>query len=394
MSLQDLTYNRTLYGDLFRDDLFTSPTVRGNVDTDFNVINPASSGAYTPQSARNIYGSTPEVENPIAAFSDYKPYSGMNLLSQGMQGLSYGQMASQLSPYLASGASNLYGTLSGTKMGLPGAQTFDLGPAATLYGLTQNQNPYDFTRTEQLGTIGATAMGVGQLGKLFSVSPATKLFGAKGVLGMNPYLLIGGLLLGGLFSRKKKKKAKKMKTKVYKDIKEQTDDIYETRADAVEEMREDMLSRQTSDMYEQRQGRYDNMYGGNYDARIYNAEEGMKMDDDIVAEFTGNELIVNDQDELEKDLAQGNNARVAARIRKAMKGGKITPGKETHKSNPIPVGSDGTIYAKGGPMPFKVNKGAGVYDHATDQFKMTMTDNEITDVVKKNMKKWEKNNMA
>jgi len=242
---------------------------------------------------------------------------------------------------------------------------------------------------ESAGTIGATAMAAGQVGKLLGVTP-----GANAIFGMNPYLLIGGLLLGGLFSRKKKKKAKKMKAKVYKDIKEQTDDIYETRADAVEEMREDMLSRQTSDMYEQRQGRYDNMYGGNYDARIYNAEEGMKMDDDIVAEFTGNELIVNDQDELEKDLAQGNNARVAARIRKAMKGGKITPGKETHKSNPIPVGSDGTIYAKGGPMPFKVNKGAGVYDHATDQFKMTMTDNEITDVVKKNMKKWEKNNMA
>ena len=116
-----------------------------------------------------------------------------------MQGLTYGQMASQLSPYLASGASNLYGTLSGTKMGLPGAQTFDLGPAATIYGLTQNQNPYDFTRMESAGTIGATAMAAGQLGKLAGIAP-----GANAIFGMNPYLLIGGLLLGSLFSRKKK----------------------------------------------------------------------------------------------------------------------------------------------------------------------------------------------
>ena len=95
-----------------------------------------------------------------------------------------------------------------------------------------------------------------------------------------------------------------------------------------------------------------------------------------------------------QQLLQGNNARVAARIRKAMKGGYITPGKETHKSNPMPVDNEGNIYTKGGKLNFKVNKGAGVYDHATDQFKTTMTDKEIAKVASKNIKKWKSNGMA
>ena len=78
----------------------------------------------------------------------------------------------------------------------------------------------------------------------------------------------------------------------------------------------------------------------------------------------------------------------------AMKGGKITPGPETHKNNPMPVDSEGNIYAGGSALPFKANKGAGIYDHATDQFKMDMNDDTVVKVVKKNMKKWKKNNMA
>ena len=138
----------------------------------------------------------------------------------------------------------------------------------------------------------------------------------------------------------------------------------------------------------------------NVEEELDYANKGMKYkyDDggevDVIAEFTGNELIVNDQDKLEKALANKNYAKVASSIRKAMKGGKITPGSETHGGNPMPVDSKGNIYAGGGALPFKVNKGAGIYDHATDQFKPTMTDKEIAMVAQDNINKWELNGMA
>tara|TARA_R100000900_G_scaffold11175_2_gene10137 strand:- start:4930 stop:7026 length:2097 start_codon:yes stop_codon:yes gene_type:complete len=115
----------------------------------------------------------------------------------------------------------------------------------------------------------------------------------------------------------------------------------------------------------------------------------------IVAEFTGNELIVNNQDAVEKGIAVGNYAMAAAPIKKAMKDKKITPGPETHKNNPMPVDAEGNIYYEGGgKLNFKVNKGAGIYDHATDQFKPNMTDKEIAMVAKKNIAKWKSNGMA
>ena len=130
------------------------------------------------------------------------------------------------------------------------------------------------------------------------------------------------------------------------------------------------------------------------------AAQGMKYkyanggEMDIVAEFTGNELIVNEQAQVEEAIANGNYTAAAAPIRKAMANKQVTPGPETHKNNPMPVDADGNIYAGGGKLNFKVNKGAGVYDHASDQFKPTMTDREISMVVSNNMAKWESNNMA
>ena len=124
----------------------------------------------------------------------------------------------------------------------------------------------------------------------------------------------------------------------------------------------------------------------------YKYADGGEMD--IVAEFTGNELIVNEQAQVEEAIANGNYTAAAAPIRKAMANKQVTPGPETHKNNPMPVDADGNIYAGGGKLNFKVNKGAGVYDHASDQFKPTMTDREISMVVSNNMAKWESNNMA
>ena len=138
----------------------------------------------------------------------------------------------------------------------------------------------------------------------------------------------------------------------------------------------------------------------NVDEELDYAAQGMKYkyadggNMDVVAEFTGNELIVNDQQSVEQGLSTGNYAMAAAPIRSAMKMKQITPGPETHKNNPMPVDGQGNIYAGGGKLNFKVNKGAGVYDHATDQFKSNMTDREIATVAHKNISKWQANGMA
>ena len=659
-----------------------------NVKFNAGPVNPSSSGAYFPQTARDIYGRIPDVYNPLEAFQDYKPYSGENLMMQGMQGLQYGNIASKVSPYLKSGAESLLG-----KSYAPG--TLDFGPAAAVYGLTQNQNPYDFTQTERLGTIGSTVLGARSLAPLLGAN-AVGAGTATAALGMHPLLLAGSLLLGNLFSKKKKKKAKKLALEARTEVEDAQQEGYETRAEQVAEARDQMLAQKQTEMYEQRASEYDNQYGGNYnpyrgeegmkfspkelkkiakagrngdtmlahvtpeesallkslggsgtinpytglpehwgwnpfraikkifsgaadvagdimggasdiinpivnpifdaagnvvdpvmgaasnvvaaggdvatdviktgvdlgtdvlkaggdissdvlkasskvinpilqpvmdfgmdvttpimrglhdvlkpiaggvldlakggiegffdaakgvgefgtglikgfddllfgsdDPQVRNpyqadlpadiqrdamekivsdplmvasdapvmtglkkrqdtqrrkvtegdwvgdkpnpfttpnveeeldyANKGMKYDYDkggkanIIAEFTGNELIVNDQDKLEKALANKNYAKVASSIRKAMKGGKITPGPETHGGNPMPVDSKGNIYAGGGTLPFKVNKGAGIYDHATDQFKPTMTDKEIAMVAQDNINKWELNGMA
>ena len=138
----------------------------------------------------------------------------------------------------------------------------------------------------------------------------------------------------------------------------------------------------------------------NVEEEIDYAAQGMKYkyanggEMDVVAEFTGNELIVNEQAQVESALENGNYTAAAAPIRRAMANNQVTPGPETHNNNPMPVDSDGNIYAGGGKLNFKVNKGAGVYDHAFDQFKPTMTDREISMVVSDNIAKWESNNMT
>ena len=391
MAYQDLL-NASIYKDLLGSDLSESISNVNTLSQDYVPINPYSSGAYTDRSARNIYtGVNRDIINPVQAMQD-TGLSGLDKTLLGAtQGLTFMNYASKASPFISQIAKSL-----GAK-----APIGSLGPAALLYGATRNQNPYDFTDTERLGTIGSTALAAKSfapilnplLTKAIPTIAGKSAMGAAGtgIAGMHPALLVGGLLLGNFFSKKQKKKAKKAKKDAYADYRSQLQDVADERTAAVEENREAMQQAFLNQQYQDRYNQYKNQYGGNY---RMSADKGMKMPANIVAEFTGNELVVNDQDALEQDLANGNVSRVASRIRNAMKGGKITPGSETHKSNPIPVDSEGNIYAKGGPLPFKVQKGAGIYDHATDQFKENMTDKEIAMVAKKNIAKWKKNNMA
>ena len=375
-----------------------------NIKVDYAPVNPYSSGAYTPRSARNIYtGEGRQTPNPIAAAKDLESgmTTGEKLMMRGSQGLTYASLAKQASPYLSQaaqyGSNLLTGAPAGTQlvtnaagatMSLaPGATmpagytatSMNLAPAFAVYGLTRYQDPYSYSSMETAGTVASSYLAAQQLAPYLGMG--TALAGPVG---------IG---LGILLSMFGKKKARKRKAQAKAKMKQYRDDMRDERYAAVEEGREEMQAQLSDQMARQREAMYDNQYGGNYNMRSY-AEQGMKMDKNIVAEFTGNELVVNDQDALESDIAKGNNKSAANRIRMAMKGGKITPGPETHKNNPMPVDSEGNIYAGGSALPFKANKGAGIYDHATDQFKMDMDDDTVVKVVKKNMKKWKKNNMA
>ena len=375
-----------------------------NIKVDYAPVNPYSSGSYTPRSARNIYtGEGRQTPNPIAAAKDLESgmTTGEKLMMRGSQGLTYASLAKQASPYLSQaaqyGSNLLTGAPAGTQlvtnaagatMSLaPGATmpagytatSMNLAPAFAVYGLTRDQDPYSYSSMETAGTVASSYLAAQQLAPYLGMG--TALAGPVG---------IG---LGILLSMFGKKKARKRKAQAKAKMKQYRDDMRDERYAAVEEGREEMQAQLSDQMARQREAMYDNQYGGNYNMRSY-AEQGMKMDKNIVAEFTGNELVVNDQDALESDIAKGNNKSAANRIRMAMKGGKITPGPETHKNNPMPVDSEGNIYAGGSALPFKANKGAGIYDHATDQFKMDMDDDTVVKVVKKNMKKWKKNNMA
>lgn len=411
MAYSDILNATQLYGSLLNNKYANTANNINQSKLEYTPVNPYSSSAFATQSARGIYPGAGRGLITGMQMQEENQLEGIDkTLTKVGQGLQFANFGNKVSPMLNQALGGL--GISG-KVG-------SLGPAAALFGATRDTNPYDYSQTEALGTLGSSVLAANSFKNVLnpiiskfiplagSAIPATIAApslaagvagpmlapvsaGVKTIFGMHPALIIGSLLLGGLFNKKKRKDARKQVEKEINRVAGEQTKISQDRAEAVEEQREDMLARQAADMYEDTAAMYTNQYGGNYQ-RSYNMEKGGKMD--VVAEFTGNELIVNDQNELEADISKGDNKSAANRIRKAMKGGKITPGKETHKGNPIPVASDGTMYTKGGPMNFKVKKGAGVYDHATDQFKTDMDDNSIVNVVKKNMAKWRKNNMA
>ena len=114
-----------------------------------------------------------------------------------------------------------------------------------------------------------------------------------------------------------------------------------------------------------------------------------------VAEFTGGELVNNREDEMRSAMNAGNNKKAASIFRSQVKKKNITPGKASHKSNPLPVAKDGTVMnAKGKPTGQNAKPGAGIYDHINKQYKPEMTDQEVIAMVKKNHAKWRKNGMG
>ena len=270
--------------------------------------------------------------------------------------------------------------ISGFGKGMGAGATAPL--AAIAYTLASDKNPYTYGTGEAIGT------GVGDF---FTARTAMSLM--PKLAAVAPWLPIAATALGFLF-RKRRAKTKKQE---YETALQETGggrtNLY------AEKMHEARRVRDANWMARHGKGseQGDVMYGGFTNPAAqgmkYSYNMGGTIRKDVTAEFTGNELIVNNQNIVEQGLKEGNYSKAATPIRDAMRGGYVTPGPETHANNPMPVTSDGTIYAGGGPLNFKVKNGAGIYDHATDQFKSTMSDKQIAMIAQKNINKWKSNKM-
>ena len=139
----------------------------------------------------------------------------------------------------------------------------------------------------------------------------------------------------------------------------------------------------------------DQMYPDVQDDKVVEnkkAEKGGKGE--VVAEFTGGELVNNKEDEMREAMAKGQDDKAAEIFKSQVKKKNITPGKASHKTNPLPVAADGTIMDKMGKSTgVKAEAGSGIYDHIEDQYDSRMSNKSIIEMVKRNHNKWKKNNM-
>lgn len=114
------------------------------------------------------------------------------------------------------------------------------------------------------------------------------------------------------------------------------------------------------------------------------------------AEFTGNELVNNREAEMRAAMDRGDEDEAVEIFRnEAENPDNITPGKASHKDNPLPVAQDGTVMDKSGkPTGQTAKPGAGIYDHIKSQYRKDMTKEEVIAMINKNHSKWKKNNMG
>jgi|TARA_R100001443_G_scaffold9108_1_gene18692 hypothetical protein len=365
-------------------------------DPQYKPINPYTSAAYTFSSAKDLYQQgmqtslqSEEAEGYIPQSVYQKPTKADKITQGVVSATQAGQIESKVSPLLKNIGSKIPTTtvdgvttskLFGKKLtadaagNVTGQFGLNTGSSALIsslaYSIANDNNPYTYGNKEALG------MGVGDY---MAASTASTALGFAA-----PWLPIAAAGLGYLFRKRRSKKLKRKE----KQIQTEGTEFYTQNLMEERRKRDYFTSEQYMDKPE-------NIYGGNLAASgmKYRYNTGGKRIGDVIAEFTGNELIVNNQNIVEEGLKEKNYSKAAAPIREAMRGGKITPGPETHKDNPMPVTNDGTIYAGGGPLSFRVDNGAGIYDHATDQFKPTMSDRQIANIAQRNINKWKSNNM-
>ena len=193
--------------------------------------------------------------------------------------------------------------------------------SAIAYGMANDNNPYTYDTGEAVG------MGVGDY------MAAQTVMTMAGVAA--PWLPFAVAILGYMFRSNKAKK----KRSTYTDYQQEFISDYDERISDARRKRDFTHSLTHS----RDQGNV--MYGGYAMPENINtmqtADTGMKYTSaipkysynmgginiqDITAEFTGNELIVNNQDIVEQGLKEKDYSKAAAPIRKALRGGIITPG--------------------------------------------------------------------
>lgn len=180
-------------------------------------VNPWSSEAYVPQTYRDIARGYAPVQDPRSIYNQAtEGLTGWDkTLMKGAKGISGYQIGSELSPFIQKGGTSIYNAITGTQQSLPTMKNFNLGPAAAVYSaFGTDNNPYTLTKQEKLGTTVSTMMGAHQLSKLAGLSGAgaaasTGAIQTGALAGVNPYVMIGALLLGGLFNKRRKRKYKK-----------------------------------------------------------------------------------------------------------------------------------------------------------------------------------------
>lgn len=114
------------------------------------------------------------------------------------------------------------------------------------------------------------------------------------------------------------------------------------------------------------------------------------------AEFTGGELVNNREGEMRDAMDRGDEDEAVEIFREEAENPQnVTPGKASHKDNPLPVAQDGTVMdKKGKPTGQTAKPGAGIYDHIKSQYRKDMTKEEVIAMINKNHSKWKKNNMG
>ena len=270
MAYFDIIKAMQLYGGVLKNPSYQEKTDEMLYTQPANIYRGSS---YIPaQEFKNIYLEHPM---PTSPFADIPETTNV---MRGVRGLQYGGMGLQAAKGLemAKWMPKGYGAKVGeaawaTKGGAAGmeaattaapaqaswwhratagGQTVAPGLAlsALAYGLTRDDNPYEYSSLEKMGGYATGAIAGGM-----SLAP---------LLAINPLLGVGiGLLGGHLLNIGGKKASERRAKKATAEYKEDVTEIHEARAESWEEKQEELEKQQKAQAYMSEANLYDNQYG-------------------------------------------------------------------------------------------------------------------------------------
>jgi hypothetical protein len=270
MAYFDIVNAMQLYGDVLKNPSYQKKTDEMLYTQPQNIYRGSS---YLPeQEFKNIYLENPMPTNPFADIPE------TTNLMRGIRGVQYGGMGLQAGKGLEMGGwmSKGYGAKVGeaawaTKGGAAGMEAATaaapakaswwhnltaggktvvpgLALSALAYGLTRDDNPYDYSSLEKMGGYATGAIAGGM-----TLAP---------LLAINPLLGVGIGLLGGHFLNKSGEKASARRLKkASAEYKEGVKEVQEERTEAWGEKQEELEKQQKMQSYLSEASLYDNQYG-------------------------------------------------------------------------------------------------------------------------------------